>query len=116
MALKKNGLVTFRAGLESAIDRGVFNAAVAIEDLATQLAPVDTGALQASGQVRPNSPDGSMTYQVVFGGGDVDYAVYVEQGTDTNPAQPYLEPALNQINIKAEVQASIRALAQKSQV
>lgn len=114
MALNKNGLVAFRAGLESAIDKGVYNAAVAIEDLATQLAPEDTGALKASGHVTPESPNGGAVYSVVFGGGNVDYAAYVEEGTDASPAQPYLHPALAQINIKAEIQSAIRDLAQRS--
>ena len=116
MALKKNGLVAFRLGLPAAIDRGVYNAAVAIEDLATQLAPEDSGDLKASGHVEPATPNGSMTYSVVFGGGDVGYARYPVFRTDNPnyPVQPYLHPAAKQISPKVEIQAAIRALAQRS--
>jgi hypothetical protein len=117
MALKSR-LAAFRAGLPAALDRGVFNAAVAVEDLATQLAPEDTGALKASGHVSPEAPNGGLVYQVVFGDGAVDYAQFVEYGTDNPnyPIQPYLHPAAAQIDIKTEVRAAIRDLARTSTV
>lgn len=116
MALRTRGLTTFRDGVNAAIDRGVFRAATLVEDLATQLAPEDTGALKASGRVEPDAPNGGQAYQVVFGGGAVDYAQYVERGTDNPnyPAQPYLGPAREAIDLKAEIAAELRALAGKA--
>jgi len=117
MALKSR-LSVFRAGLVDALDKGVYQAAVAIEDLATQIAPEDTGALKGSGHVSPESPNGGLEYSVIFGGGNVDYAQFVEFGTDNPnyPVQPYLHPALEQIDPKIEIRAAIRDLAQKSQI
>jgi HK97 gp10 family phage protein len=49
-------------------------------------APVDTGALKASGHIEDNGK----TVSVVF---DVSYARYVEFGTSKMRAQPFLTPA-----------------------
>jgi hypothetical protein len=99
-----------------AIDRGVHQAASYVADLAAQLAPEKSGALKASGRVEPEAPDGSKEYRVVFGGGAVDYARYVEEGTDNPnyPVQPYLAPAVQQISVKAEIKAAIADLAARS--
>lgn len=47
-------------------------------------APVDTGRLKASIEADGN--------RVNIGGGDVDYAVYVEFGTRNMAAQPFIRP------------------------
>ena len=113
MALNTAKLDAFRAGLDGAIDEGIFNAAGMVLDLARQLAPEDTGDLKASGHLDPPSADGSKAYRVVFGNATVDYARYVEEGTDNPnyPAQPYLVPAAKQIKVRDEIKASIRRLA-----
>lgn len=119
MALNLKGLQAFREGLPAAIDAGAKQAAEYVADLAQQLAPEDTGDLKASKQVTPGERPGS--YIVSFGGGDsgVDYAEIVEYGDPSNPnypAQPYLGPAKKQINVKAEIQKQIKALASRSRV
>lgn len=118
MALKLGGLTAFKAGLADAIDAGAKHGADLIADLAQQLAPEDEGTLKDSKQVRPGDEPG--TYIVSFGGpgtGAEDYATIVEYGDPSNPnypAQPYLGPAKKAINVKAEIQKQIRALAARS--
>lgn len=111
-------LAAFRAGIPAAIDRGVRQAAVHITDLAVQLAPEDEGDLKATGRVEPAAGQGDGTYQVVFGGIDgpnkpVDYARAVEFGTDVSEAQPFLTPAKEAIDVKAEIAAELRALVRR---
>ena len=53
------------------------------------LAPVDTGNLRGSIQVRPASA--ALTEATV--GPEAEYGVYVEYGTSRMAAQPYMRPA-----------------------
>lgn len=63
-----------------------------IEADAKALAPVDTGALRASisTTVTGDGRNGSMTAEI---GPTVEYGVFQEFGTSTQPGQPYLGPA-----------------------
>lgn len=61
-----------------------------IVDIAKQIVPVDTGALKQSLGANPID---SKTVQV---GSDMFYAPFVEFGTSTQAAQPYLIPAFAQ--------------------
>ena len=109
MPVKKANLVRVRRELNLAVDRGVERGATMICDLAGQLAPRDTGALSQSGVVEGAA--GSRRRKVVFGRGLPDQrAIFQEYGTRTSPAQPYLHPAANAIDVRAEVQAEVRAL------
>lgn len=74
--------------------KGVTLACIKVEKSAKQNAPVDTGRLKAS---ITHKVDGLMG--VV--GSDVEYAPYIELGTQRMKAQPYLRPALydNKSNI-----------------
>ena len=56
---------------------------------ARTLAPVDTGNLRGSIQVRPASP--ALTEASV--GPEAEYGVYVEYGTSRMSAQPFMRPA-----------------------
>lgn len=58
-----------------------------IMEAASQLAPVLTGKLAASGHLET---DESGVVHVIFGGGEVDYAVYVEFGTEDTPTFAFL--------------------------
>jgi len=80
-------------GTPAAIDRGAKAYAEAVGDLAQQLAPVDTGELHDSKDVIPG--DRPATYQVVF---RAPYALFVEFGTAHMAAQPFLTPALRNID------------------
>lgn len=109
MAVDTTGMDRVLAGLTAAIDRGVFRAAGHVTALAVQLAPEDTGDLKRSGRLEPSSPNGGASYAVVFA---MPYARAVEYGTSnpTYPAQPYLTPAVREIDVRAEVAAEVAAL------
>lgn len=79
-------------GEQAAIDRGARAYAEAVKDLASQLAPYDTGALRESIHIEPG--DTRASYQVVAG---VPYARWVEFGTHRAPAQPFLTPAVQHV-------------------
>lgn len=112
MTVNTAGLQAIRAGLESAVEAGVERGANLIADLARQLVPVDTGALQASIRVEDGATPTSRT--IVAGGGAVDYAAFVEYGTANSPAQPYMTPAKEQIDVATEVAAEVSKLIKGS--
>lgn len=107
MSVNTAGLDRIRAGIEGAIERGVVRGANLIADLAQQLAPVDTGALRDSIHVEDGSH--ALARRIVA---DTSYAAYVEYGTATSPAQPYMTPAKEQINVQQEVADEVRKLTQ----
>lgn len=64
------------------------------ERYAKRICPVDTGRLRNSITHQVN-----MSEKAVYVGTNVEYAPYVELGTKTQKAQPYLRPAIaNHIN------------------
>jgi len=75
--------------------QAVMGTAYEILKRAADRCPVDTGALQGSLRVE----EGVLEALVIAGGGvrpdgkPIDYAPYVEFGTDRAPAQPFLIPA-----------------------
>jgi HK97 gp10 family phage protein len=79
-------LGTFLAA-NAAVKRGVEKAGNEILASAKSLVPVLTGALQDSGTFEI---DDSGVGHVVFGGGEVDYAAYVEFGTNDTPTFAFL--------------------------
>jgi HK97 gp10 family phage protein len=84
-----------------------------IGTLAQDLAPRDTGDLAASKQVKP-AGDG---WIVSFGEGLPDIrAIAQEYGTDTQPAQPFLTPAVENIDPVARAKARLAALISRNRV
>jgi HK97 gp10 family phage protein len=89
-----------------------------VEALAKMKAPVDTGALRNSiyTSIRDNNnppteatetlptPDNDVT---AFVGPSVEYGIYQELGTHLTQAQPYLLPALREIERQLENHARI---------
>lgn len=86
--------------------------AFAVERLAKENAPVDTGALRASiytktkaGGRQPTQSEGAVYVDIpepeneleAIVGPTVEYGVFVELGSNRSPAQPYLLPAVEQI-------------------
>jgi HK97 gp10 family phage protein len=65
---------------------------VRVANNARSNAPVDTGRLRSSIQVTPPQLDGSNL--AVRVGTNVNYAIFVEQGTRFMRAQPFLQTAL----------------------
>jgi HK97 gp10 family phage protein len=117
MALKKTGLTRVRREIASAMDRGVETAAGYVADLASQLAPYDPEAnhkhLNESIVVR--GTPGSRKRQVVAGDGFPDIrAIVQEYGSVDQPAQPYLTPAAEAIDVKLEVKKEIAKLVRGS--
>lgn len=109
MAVIVKGLAQVTAGLQAlpdavagALQRGLEDEAGTIMEAAIDQVPVDTGALRDSGRIeRPQASGREVTIAFGFGGGDVDYAVYVHedlQATHTNGKAKYLEdPALQAV-------------------
>ncbi len=88
-SLRRNRSTLIRKGVPNIMDRSAHK----ILSDAKRRAPVDTGALRASGRVEKK---GRGERHIVFGGQGtgVDYAEYVEYGTLFMEAQPYLRPAM----------------------
>ena len=61
---------------------------------AQDLCPVDTGYLRASAFINDQGPDVTMGF-------DAEYASYVEFGTYKMEAQPYLRPAIDEMELEA---------------
>ena len=61
-----------------------------------RLVPKKTWALHDSIIAETHRDRDAVTTTVSFGGGDVDYGMYVEQGTSRMAAQPFARPALLQ--------------------
>ncbi len=90
------GLETFMNGVRATITEGLKDAAADIVDLASQLAPEDTGDLKNSGAWVLLD---EWTVEISFGNGlPDDRALAQEYGTMYMPAQPYLGPALKEID------------------
>lgn len=79
-------LASFLAA-NAAVKRGVEKAGSEILASAQSIVPVLTGALQSSGAFVID--DGGVGH-VIFGGGEVDYAAYVEFGTNDTPTFAFL--------------------------
>jgi HK97 gp10 family phage protein len=114
MALKKAKLTRFRREFSGAIDRGVERAAGFVADLASQLAPFDEDAehKHLNESIEVQGTKGSRGRKVVAGVGLPDArAIHQEYGTEFSEAQPYLTPAAEQIDVKAEIRKEIADLA-----
>ncbi len=91
--------------VNEAIDEGLDRAGKLIVDLASQLAPKDSGALSESGDYQITNH----TLIVSFGNGlPDDRAIAQEFGTMYMPAQPYLSVAVKNIDIASEVAIGLR--------
>jgi len=74
------------------IDKGAYDWAVAVEERAKEIVPVDTGELQES--IHVEKGDSSGEYRVVA---SAAHAKFVEYGTSKMAAQPYITPAWRQV-------------------
>lgn len=106
MPIKRNRIPATRAAITRGAALGVARAGGYMVNLAQQLCPRRTGALEASIRLEPEQPALQMT--VKAGGGTVDYAIHVEYGTSVSPAQPFLTPAVRAISVRKEVAKAIR--------
>lgn len=85
------GLQRAVRGLEHDSEDALTRTAIRVVNAARELCPVDTGRLRSSVTFVPGR-DGIGFYVDV--GTNVAYAPFVEFGTSTSPAQPFLRPAL----------------------
>lgn len=89
--------------LKERIKRELIWAGIETQNRARQLCPVDTGTLRNSIVYEQKSD-----FEVIVGA-YTDYASYVEYGTRKMNAQPYLNPAFEEVS--KELQARIEKIA-----
>lgn len=100
-------MVTLINHIHEGMREGLVLAGNHIVDLASQFAPEDEGLLKVSGEVRII---GNLELEVSFGNGlPDDRAIAQEYGTIYMPAQPYLGPAIANINIAEDMATAIRS-------
>ena len=75
--------------LKGLTPHALLSGALVLEKFSKQNAPVLTGALRASGHSRETEQGA----EVVF---DVNYAFYVEMGTEKRPANPFVRSAIDE--------------------
>lgn len=113
--LQAAGLTAFLAGIDDVLAEAAALTAVDVGDLARQLAPEDTGALKASGEVVDGDRPGVTI--VRFGADLPDIrALAQEFGTVFSDAQPYLGPAADAIDPAFHARALLAELARRSRV
>lgn len=108
----KSNLRQIAAQLDREMDAAMADTGEDVRNLAEQFAPKLSGDLSRSGKVRKK---GEGHYEVSFGE-DLTYAVYVEYGTDSSPAQPFLTPAAANIDPLFRAKERIAALIQRNHV
>jgi len=109
----KSNLRKIASQIERELSEALRETANDIGELAQQLAPEDTGDLKASKAVYQEGTG----WIVSFGRGLPDIrAIAQEYGTNTQPAQPYLTPAVEQIDPLFRAKARIAALIAKNRV
>lgn len=107
VSIKSNRLGELAARAPNLAAGAVREAVQAVVTEAQSRVPVDTGALKSSIRGRVlNQQSGEVT----AGGGEVDYATYVEEGTVKSPAQPFMHPAADVVRPQFEA-AVAKALA-----
>jgi HK97 gp10 family phage protein len=104
--LEIDRLVKIERTIDSALSDGLLKAAEHVKELASQLAPKDTGVLSNSGAVAITAP---RVVEVSFGNNLPDSRAIVQEfGSVFMPAQPYLIPAVRAIDIDVEVAQLIK--------
>lgn len=98
-------MITLQSAIQLGTVEGLDQVGKHIVDLASQLAPKDSGDLSLSGR----SALSGTTLEVSFGN-DLpdDRAIAQEYGTIYMPAQPYLGPAIKEIDVVEEIATAIR--------
>lgn len=93
MALLKFNFSNIAKNASFAVHSALEATASDIVNITQQLAPVDTGALRASYKWEWVKPD---TVKIYSDYDEVQYAFYVEYGTERMSAQPHFTPAFLQ--------------------
>jgi HK97 gp10 family phage protein len=85
----------FKEQLHNKLGDSLDDAAMEIDLKAAENCPVDTGALQES--LRHETDRMELKADI---GSDLEYCRYVEEGTRKMAAQPFLKPALYEVNVE----------------
>lgn len=107
----KSNLKNIASQIERELSEALKETANDIGDLAQQFAPEDTGDLKASKRVKPNG-----TGWIISFGEGLGYAAFVEYGTSTSPAQPFLTPAAEAIDPIFHAKARIADLIARNRI
>ena len=94
--IKQDNFDLVKSMNETALKQGLEMCAGTAENYAKKLCPVDTGRLRQS--IGHSTGDREAVV-----GTNVEYAEFVELGTRYQHAQPYLKPALAELNDRAEM-------------
>ncbi len=87
----ENRLPAIAAAFEPKVNDLIDTAILQVKEIADGLVPRDTGALAANTTIEyANGGNGSITW-------NQDYAAYQELGTSRMGAQPYAQPAVDQV-------------------
>lgn len=109
----KSNLKKIAAEIDQELRAALLQTGNDIGDLAQQLAPEDTGRLKASKKVDVQGE----SVIVSFGEGLPDMrAIAQEYGTGTQPAQPYLTPAVEQIDPVLRAKERLNALIARNRI
>ena len=92
--LKLTGLDRLKPDMEKKVRKVLWLSMNKIDEIATRLAPVDTGRLRNSIHIYPMR-EGEKSYIVADG---VEYGVYVEFGTSPHIIRPRIKKALSWID------------------
>lgn len=100
-----SGFLKVIANIRNNLPDALLRGAQDIVQLASELAPEDTGDLKRSGKAEVT---GARTVEISFGEGlPDDRAIAQEYGTVFMPAQPYLTPALHEVDILFHIKQSL---------
>lgn len=117
VSVKIGGLRTLSNDLNEALDRGAKNGAELVADLERQLAPYDETASHKhlNESIEVQRGPGSGTWIVVAGVGLPDErAIHQEYGTQYMPAQPYVHPAMEAIDLELEMKREVQKLISRA--
>lgn len=93
------------AVFQDAVTQGLLEAGLEVVTEASVRAPKDTGELSRSGKAEMENPE---TVKISFGNDLPDIrAVAQEYGTIFQPAQPYLTPAIRDVDVAAIITRTI---------
>lgn len=100
-----SGFLKLKIAIKQNVPDALLQGAQDVVQLASQLAPKDTEALSQSGKAELT---GNRTVKITFGEALPDArAIAQEYGTSIMPAQPYLTPALREIDILKYVRIAL---------
>lgn len=107
----KRTLSKLQSRIEDAADTAAEQTAWDVSETARSYAPVDSGELRDSIEVEELGEG----HYAVGPRDDIEYALFVEWGTSTTPAQPYMEPTAlgHQSDLRRNVTKEVRKVIRR---